>query len=233
MKGTEEQVLLEDDLKIETGFNDAIDDLRKSLGIEEEESPEELEKAKGKKAPPFKKEEDEPEEDEPEEDEEDEKYRKSIEDTLREEPEAAAAMDVEPFLLQLAKAIDEGQAQSDAVNDIRFKRLEKIVKSMGAAAVASAELQKSTRDMIKQIGDMPIPSGSVKRLEKARFDSVEGNPQEFDTREVLAKSRDWIKTGKIDLMEAGNIEGRINKNLLGRVNDRLDQKVAALMREAS
>jgi hypothetical protein len=235
MKGTEEQVLLEDDLKIETGFNDAIDDLRKSLGIEEEKSPEELEeleKAKGKK-PPFKKEEDEPEEDESEEDEEDEKYRKSIEDTLREEPEAATAMDVEPFLLQLAKAIDEGQAQSDAVNDIRFKRLEKIVKSMGAAAVASAELQKSTRDMIKQIGDTPIPSGSVKRLEKARFDSVDGNPQEFDTREVLAKSRDWIKTGKIDLMEAGNIEGRVNKNLLGRVNDRLDQKVAALMREAS
>jgi len=45
------------------------------------------------------------------------------------------------------------------------------------------------------------------------------------------KSRDWLRTGKIDLGEAGNIEGRINKNLLGRVNDRLDQKVAALMRE--
>jgi len=240
MKGTEEQVLLEDDLKIEEGFNDAIDDLRKSLGIEEEKesSEEELEKAKGKKAkgkkaPPFKKEEEESEEVEEEESEEEESYRKSIEETLMEEPEAAAAMDVEPFLLQLAKAIDEGQVQSEAAIDMRFKSLEKIIKNMGIAAVASAELQKSTRDMIKQIGDMPIPSGSVKRLEKARFEVVDGNPQEFDTREVLAKSRDWVKTGKIDLMEAGNIEGRVNKNLLGRVNDRLDQKVAALMREAS
>lgn len=234
MKGTEQEVLLEDDLEIEKGFNDAIDDLRKSLGQEvkegEEESKEELEKAK---APPFKKKDEEEPEEEEEEEEEDEKYRKSIEDTLREEPEAAAAMDVEPFLLQLAKALDEGRAQSDKTVDTRLKKIEKLVKSIGTAALASAELQKSTRDIVKQIGGTPIPSGSVKRLQKARFEVADGNPQEFDTHEVLAKSRDWLKTGKINLIEAGCIEGRINKGLLGRVNDRTDQKVAALMREAS
>ncbi|MHA2426516.1 MAG: hypothetical protein ACXADB_00550 [Candidatus Hermodarchaeia archaeon] len=233
MEGTkQEEVLLQDGLDIEKGFNDAIDDLRKSLDQDEdgneESSAEELNKAK---APPFKKKNDdeEPEEDEDEEDEED--VKKSVEETLMEDPEAAAAMDVEPFLLQLAKAIDEGQAQSDMAINAKLKKIESLVKSIGAAALASAELQKSTREIVKQIGDTPLPTGSVRRIQKARFDNADGNPQEFDTRLVLEKSRDWIKTGKIDLMEAGRIEGRINKGLLGRTNDRLDQKVAALMKE--
>lgn len=236
---TKEAVLLKDDHDIEKGFNDAIDDLRKSLGQEDDKaSEEELELQKAGKVPPqFKKKakaaagDEEPEEDEDEEEDEEESYRKSIEDTLREEPEAAAAMDVEPFLLQLAKAIEESREEDRAVFAKQFAKVEKLVKSIGTATLASAELQKSTREIVKQIGGTPLPSGSIKRLQKARFDSVDGNPQEFDTREVLSKSRDWLKTGKIDLNEAGNIEGRINKNLLGRVNDRLDQKVAALMRE--
>ncbi len=234
MNGTEEKVLLEDDLVIEKGFNDAIDGLRKSLGVEDdEESQEELAKAK-KGAPPFKKEDEEGDE-EPEKDskadddeDDDDEYRKSIEDILGEEPEAAAAMDVEPYLFQLAKAV------SDSMEDLftRLGETEKLVKSIGIASLASAELQKSTRDMVKQIGGMPIPSGSMKRLQKARFESADGSsPQDFDVKNVLAKSRDWIKEGKINLMEAGNIEGRINKNLLGRVNDNLDHKVAALMKE--
>lgn len=234
-----EEVLLKDDHDIEKGFNDAIDDLRKSLGQEDgKASEEELELQKAGKVPPqFKKKakaaagDEEPEEDEDEEEDEEKSYRKSIEDTLREEPEAAAAMDVEPFLLQLAKAIEESREEDRTIFAKQFAKVEKLVKSIGTATLASAELQKSTREIVKQIGGMPLPSGSIKRLQKARFDSVDGNPQEFDTREVLMKSRDWLKTGKIDLGEAGNIEGRINKNLLGRVGDRLDQKVAALMRE--
>ncbi len=225
--GTNNEVLLQDDLDIEKGFNDAIDDLRKSLGQSGDED--ELKKAKGSKkdeeedAESAEAEEDVEEEDE---EEEEESYRKSIEDTLREEPEAAAAMDVEPFLLQLAKAIDESMASMGS----RVGKVEKMVKSIGNATVASAELQKSVRDTINKIGESPVPTGSVKRLQKARFESSDGKV-DFDTRAVLAKSRDWVKTGKMDLTEAGNIEGRINKGLLGRVNDKLDQKVAALMRE--
>jgi len=231
MNGTEEKVLLEDNLVIEKGFNDAIDGLRKSLGMKDDgESQEELEKAK-KGAPPFKKEdeggEEEPEKDEDEEEEEEEEYQKSIEEMLSEEPEAAVAMDVEPFLLQLAKAIDESMISVFAKVD----RTEKLVKSMGVASLASAELQKSTRDMVKQIGGMPVASSSIKRLQKARFDNADGTPLEVNPANVLAKSRDWVKEGKINLMEAGKIEGRVNKNLLGKVKDPLDQKVAELMKE--
>jgi len=233
MNGTEEQVLLEDDLVIEKGFNDAIDGLRKSLGVDDDGdgSIEDLNKAK-KGAPPFKKEDEgdeEPEKDEDDDDDEEgEEYRKSIEDILGEEPEAAAAMDVEPFLLQLAKAIDESLGGVIG----RIGNVEKLVKSMGMASLASAKLQKSTRDMVKQIGGQPVPSGSVRPLQKARFEGGEGS-HEYDTRNVLVKSRDWVKTGKINLIEAGAIEGRINKNLLGKTNDRLDQKVDALMREGN
>lgn len=234
--GTKNEVLLEDDLNIEKGFNDAIDDLRKSLGQdpesdEGEEGQEDLLKA-GKVPPQFKKEENEeaePEEEEEEEEkekEEDMQYRKSIEETLREEPQAAAAMDVEPYLLQLAKAIDEGIGQLQKAVSTKIGKVEKLVKSIGSATLASATLQKSTRDMVKTIGEQPLPSGSIRQLRKARFD---GQEQEVDTRVVLAKSRDWVKDGKIDLTEAGNIEGRINKGLLGKVHDGLDQKVAVLM----
>jgi len=235
--GTKNEGLLEDDLDIEKGFNDAIDDLRKSLTPSST-----LRKAKDEDDDFEDTSEDsEVEDSEVEDEDEDEgdeappkdkgknfgppkKMNKSVEDMLREDPEAAAAMDVEPFLLQFAKAMDE--SLSKIVN--RVVRVEKLTKSIGAATVASSDLQKSTRDMVKTIGGIPVASGSIRRLEKARF---AGETTEVDTRFVLEKSRDWVKTGKVDLMEAGNIEGRINKGLLGKVNDRLDQKVVALLRE--
>jgi hypothetical protein len=43
-------------------------------------------------------------------------------------------------------------------------------------------------------------------------------------------SRGWLQEKAISLTEAGKIEGRINKGLLGKVGDGLDQKVASLMK---
>ena len=226
--GTKDESL-KDDLDMESGFNDAINDLRKSLGqpakkadLKKSEDGDEDDK------PPAKDEdESEPEEGEDEDEEGDEEgMKKSIEDRLREEPEAAAARDVEPFLLQLAKAMDEAMTGIAK----RIGKVEKLTKSIGSATLASVELQKATRDFVKSIGDQPMPSGSLRRLEKARFGEGD-KATEIDTRDVLAKSRDWVKTGRMDLIEAGNLEGRINKGLLGKVNDRLDQKVSALLKE--
>jgi hypothetical protein len=226
MIGTKDDEVLTDELDIEKGFNDAIDGLRKSLGQENT-----LLKAKADKAEDDEEESSEDEGSEEEDEEESKSYRKSIEDTLREEPEAAAAMDVEPFLLQLAKAIDEGIEHLEKAVTTKVGKVEKLVKSIGMTTLASAELQKSTREIMQKIGEQPVGSTSVRRLEKARFEVVGGEAKEFGTREVLEKSRDWVKTGKIDLTEAGMIEGRVNKGLLGKSGDRLDQKVSALMRE--
>jgi hypothetical protein len=226
--GTETEVLTEEDeLDIEKGFNDAIDDLRKSLGQdgeEDDQTQEELNKAKAESK------DDEEEAEEEEEEEEEMRYKKSIEDTLREEPEAAAAMDVEPFLLQLAKALDEGMSQLQKSVNKRVAGVEKLVKSIGNTVLAGAELQKSTNEIMTKIGEQPVPSGSVRQLRKSRFESGEGDPSEYDNRAVLQKSLEWVREGKIDLVESGMIEMRINKNVLGKSNDPLDQKVAALMK---
>ena len=95
-------VLLEDDLAIESDFNDAIDSLRKSLS---EESGSLIKSKKITKKFDGDEGDEEPEEDEGDEEEEEEveKSRKTIEDTLMEDNEAAAAMDVEPFL-QIGRA---------------------------------------------------------------------------------------------------------------------------------
>jgi glucan-binding YG repeat protein len=93
-----QEVLLDDDL-IEKDFNDALESLQKSL---------KLEKAKDEDEDDEKSyEESDAEEDEDESEEDEKEMEKSISDILAEDPEAAAAMDVEPFLRQLAKAIDE------------------------------------------------------------------------------------------------------------------------------
>jgi hypothetical protein len=239
--GTEEQAVLLDTSEVEQSFNASLEKLRKSLGNSEEDggdSGEELNKArklppsfkanaeKKKKAAAEEDEEDSEEDDNSEE--EDEEMGKSIQEILSEDPEAAAAMDVEPFLLQLAKAFDESMGAIAG----RITKLETLTKSIGEMNLASAELQKSTNALVKSIGDMPVPRRAITSLSKSRFTPINGdNPAEYPSRDVLIKSRDWLKTGKIDINEAGMIEGRINKNVLGRTNDRLDQKVAALMRE--
>lgn len=223
----EQEVLLDDDL-IERDFNEALNDLQKSL-----KSTGSLSKAKRSKSKDYDEEDDaetevdvDVEVEEEDEEEDDDDMEKSLSDIISEDPEAAAAIEISDFLGQLVKAIDESVAQMGN----RVRNVEKLVKSQARMAEQTAILQKSTRDMVKQIGGQPVASNSVKRLEKSRFETPEGE-KDFDNNAVLIKSRDWVRTGKLDLNEAGMIEGRINKGRLGRVNDRLDQKVAALMRE--
>jgi len=221
-----QEVLLDDEL-IEKDFNDALTDLQKSLESDSEES---LRKAKDDDEPKGKSKDAEDEDESEEEEEEDMDYEKSISEILAEDPNAAAAIDVEPFLRQLTKAMDETIMQLSKSMQAKFNRVEKMVKSQGEVLLMTAKLEKSTADMIRQIGGTPVRSQSVKVLNKSRF---EGGKVEYDNMTVLQKSREWVRAGKIDLTEAGMIEGRINKNQLGNRNDRVDQKVEALMKEGN
>ncbi len=223
MAGETKEVLLDDTL-IEEDFNGALENLQKSL---KSDSKGELRKAKEKAE--EEPEEEEAEEESEEEEEEDTDYEKSISEILEEDPEAAMAMDVEPFLRQMAKAVDESiDALYKSVNQ-RLRRIESLAKSQGEMLVQTAKLEKSVSDMVRQIGGQPVPSGSVRTLAKSRFEG-NGEAVEFDNREVLVKSRGWLQEKAISLKEAGKIEGRINKGLLGKVGDGLDQKVQSLMK---
>jgi hypothetical protein len=75
-----------------------------------------------------------------------------------------------------------------------------------------------------------VRSNSVRGLQKSRFES-NGEKIELNNQEVLSKSREWVKNRQINLVDAGTIESRINKNRLGLIGDALDQKVLGLMKE--
>lgn len=210
--------------ELEKGFNEALEDLQKAMKkkVVEEEADEYEDEPEGDEEIP---------EDEGEEEEEEEppkRYaRKSIPDILSEDPEAAAAMDVEPFLVQFAKAVDE---RVRAVEK-RVESTQELLKSQSKLMVQLAKLQKANQDLIKSIGDTPVPSNSVVRMFKStKFDQ---NSPAVSGLEVLAKSREWVRLGKVDLVEAGIIENRINKGLLFKVNDKIDAKVQNLLKEGN
>jgi hypothetical protein len=224
----QEEIL--DDADLEKSFNESLEDLKKSLGDEEEQEEEDLEKAK--KNPPKKSDAEPEDEEEAEEEEEEEGYeekvKKSIEDQLGEDPEAEAAMDVEPFLRSLVKSIDE------AIQNVRKEIIGKIaeaeclLKSQGKLLVAQAKLQKSVQEKVDKVANTPIPSNSLRALQKSRFEAGEKNI-ELSGVEILEKSRNWIREGKIDLVEAGIIESRVNKGTIGKVDDVTDKKVKNLL----
>jgi hypothetical protein len=231
---TKETLNFED---LEKSFNDNMEDLRKSLGVKEVED--EKPKVKLEKASDSKKdfddnaeESDEEEEEEEEEDDgkKDMSYKKSmptIEEQLAGDEQAEAAMDVSPFLHQLVKALDK-----------RFEAIQKSIgvvhtlsKSIGHAQLSVMELSKSSTDTVNRIAQEDRQVVGLKRLQKSRFESENG-AIEVTGNEVLIKSQTWLSEKKINLLEAGQLENRVNKGILGKVDDSLDRKVAELMKEA-
>lgn len=227
---------------LEKSFNETLEEFRKSYGEVEEPAEDEqgqegsegdLEKAgksDSKKADMDYDDDAEGGEGEEEEDEED--VKKSIEDILEEDVEAEAAMDVEPFLRQLAKAIETRISGLEKAFDVHLSGVETMLKSQGKAMYLQMELQKSQSDKVEKIAQEDRAVGALHRFEKARFETG-GEPLEIQGTEVLSKSLEWLQGGKIDHLEAGLIESRVNKGQLGKVGDDLDHKVEKLVKEAS
>ena len=233
-KDQTQATVLDDDLTEET-FNDAIESLSKSLekaGTGHPMTKEKMKKGKRGDDEGVEKARDEDDDRDDDDSEEEEiiteEYEKSIADYLAENPEAQAAIDVEPFLLQIAKSIDESISELRKSINTRIGVIEDLVKSQSEVVMNTARLEKSAHDMLTQIGGQAVRSTSARVLQKGRFDTE--MPQ-INSNEVLQKSREWVKTKDINLTEAGNIENRHNKGIaFGTVGDRLDQKVVALMK---
>lgn len=226
----EDQKNIQEDELIEKGFNEALADLQKAMGSDSDGKSMKKKAATGGDDGDLDEDDFEEDEDDSEEDE-NQSYEKSISGILAEDPEAAVAMDVEPFLRQLVKAVDESVTiLTNSVNK-RLGEMSKLVKSQGKLLIQTAQLEKSTSDIVKRIGGQPIQSTSIKGLNKSRFETG-GVSMEYDSMTILQKSREWVRLGKTDLTEAGIIESRVNKGTLGRHNDVIDQRVAQLMKEA-
>jgi len=234
---------------LEKSFNDELDSFRKSLGLEDSEDGT-LEKAKkdDKKKSDVDYDEGADVDEEVEEEEDDEEAKgvkksvdaedsfeileKSVEDMMSDDEEAEAAMDVAPFLGQLVKSIDVRFNELSKAISKKLNHMETLAKSQGRVIVTQAELMKAQTDMVERMGNQTMKTAGIKRFQKSRFGD-EGEKTEVNTQEVLNKSLGWLQKGKINHLEAGQIENRANKGILGTVNDNLDKKIAALVKEAS
>lgn len=248
---TTEEVL---DIKAqEQSFNEQLALLRKAIGeAPDEEDSEDSDSKEGDdeknlnkagsdskktakaKAKDYDEDEEDEEEAEEEEEEEEEEIGKSVEDQLAENLEAEASMDVEPFLRELVKAIDSRINKMQKSVRKKLEGIEVLAKAQASTLIAQSNLQKAQAQTVDKIAKQDQKVGSLRRLNKARFDGADGaEPVEVSGPAVLAKSLDWLKEKKIDLLEAGTIESRVNKGVLGQQKDALDCKVAKLLKEAS
>ena len=200
----------------EKSFDDSVDALSKLLNGNPADVTEDLSKAK-------KKEEDAPvdldandgEDDDDEEDEDEPKVKKSLPDALAEIPEVAEAMDVEPFLRELAKSIDARFVTLEkSITTLKkgIANVDSLSKAQGQLLVNSAELMKATNDTIEKIGETPVKSTSILRKGGDRFpESTEGKRMGRD--EILNKALELKTKGKLSVTDVTKIEGRLNKGL--------------------
>ena len=232
-KKNQEVVTIEE---LEKSWNDSKAALRALLGIEEvqKSTPDEtvkeeksaevvLEKAEDKKEPPKKEDEkkDEPKEDEDEEDEETEDepkkdVKKSLEDSVSEDSEAEAAMDVEPFLRQLVKSLDEKfTAISTAIETIAVeaKGNSTTQKTLAKALSDLGDQQMLIANTVEAIGGQPVPSRSILRKSKERFEEVKPSVVSGTREQILDKALKLSAAGKLEPIWVTKIENRLNKGI--------------------
>jgi hypothetical protein len=143
--------------------------------------------------------------------------KKSLETSISENAEAEAAMDVEPFLRQLVKGIDAKFLEMET----SIKGLQKGINGVGELqkAVAKmvsvgAELSKSVRDTVEQIGDSPVQSGSVLKKGGDKFSRFNENTVPvLDKEAVMQKALKLSREGKFSALDITKIEGRLNKGM--------------------
>lgn len=206
MKNGEENIVTLEEL--EKSWNDSKAALAALLGDDEddlqkstEETPEEesLEKGGDK------------EDDDEEDEDEDDDMEKSIEDSLDEDPEAAAAMDVEPFLRGLVKSIDE---RFNAIEQkmSRPGHFEKSTKALAKAMSDLGDQQVLIAQTVEAIGGQPVMSKSVIRKSTERFENT-GNELNMTKDQILTKSLELRKAGKLGVRDVTKIENRLNKGI--------------------
>lgn len=220
METRDNEVTLED---LEKSWNDSkaaladllgVDELRKSS--DDVEADEELSKAKDKDM-------DYDEEDEDED--EDDDMEKSLEDTMSEDSDAEAAMDVEPFLRQLVKSLDEKFASLEA----QIKAGKNTDKAFAKAISSIGDQQMLIANTVEAIGGQPVPSKSVLRKSGDRFEAQNedaGDELNMTRDQILAKSLELRKDGKLEMRDVTKIETRLNKGIA------LDPRVVKLLKEA-
>jgi hypothetical protein len=213
-------------------FDTSIAALRKSLGLEDEETktPDKPDLQKSKSSEMKGEAESDEEEEEEGEDGEEEGYedaKKSIEASMADDPESEAAMDVEPFLRTLVKGIDAKFNALESFIKSKLDNQESLIKAQSSVMLAQSQLQKSLLDTAEKIGQQPIGSLSVRNKQGERFQKSTDKGDALDYSKV--DTQQLLKAGKIDLTQATVIDNRIAKGSLFARNDEIDTMVKSLI----
>jgi hypothetical protein len=159
-------------------------------------------------------------EEEEDEDDEEEKVEKSVEGQIEQNEEVAAALDVEPFLREIAKAIDNRFSEMEKSLEelgVKVEASENLQKATSRMFAAFGELQKATADTVEKIGNTPIKSSSVKTVVGDRFEKSQDENQVADLNmnrdQILDKALKLREAGKLQIRDVTKIEGRLNKGM--------------------
>ena len=218
---------------LEKSFNDSLSALSGILNTKVEElqkgKKEDIGKDEPKSSADIKGNEEGKKEDDEDEDEDEEdkakkegKMKKSLETFVEAEPEAKAALDVEPYLRTLVKGIDEKFEQvfnsienlkkSSEENHNLSKSQSEVLLKFGELQKANSELQKSIKAEVQKIGDTPIPSGSVLRKGGDKFENDKA--VDLGTKDqILEKAMKLCREQKLSNIDFTKIEGRLNKGM--------------------
>lgn len=132
--------------------------------------------------------------------------KKSLVEEVANDPEASAAMDVEPFLKSLTEAIS---ARFDSIEET----LEKMGKAQSAQSrviVEESRLVKSLAELNAAAGDEPMQRKGLTTKTQERFEPA---PEGLTKSEAMARLIEFSKAGKLNPVQVSIIEGRLNKGI--------------------
>jgi len=141
--------------------------------------------------------------------EEEEELGKSLEEEIGDlDEEAEIAMDVEPFLKSFVDAVDNRLKSVEAT----VTSVKQLQKAQSEVLLTSAEMQKNVGVAVEKMGNAPLPTMSVMRKAVQKFGQGDKEIQ-MNTTQILTKSHELVKSGKLDVLMATKIEGRLNKGV--------------------
>jgi hypothetical protein len=143
--------------------------------------------------------------------EDDEDMTKSLEDSIASDEDAAAAMDVEPFLRQMVKSISK-----------KFEALEKAQSQLSTAMVKSliamGDQNLTIASTVQAIAEAPVGSKSVirtngERFAKSKDDVKDDLLKSMNVNQILEKAVSLAKSGRFTSLDVAKIQNRINKGI--------------------
>ena len=128
------------------------------------------------------------------------KVKKSLHDTLSEK--YGEYLDVSDFLNDFTKSLsDRIESIEKSINGIL-----KVQKAIGGSVLASAQ-------MLKSIGEMPLPRQAVLSKSERKFAGDDGKEIVMSRSEILQKAMAAMEKGMLNFVDVSKIEDRLNKGM--------------------